>query len=111
MIAASSLVDSPPIPIPRREDRGASAIVDLTLPWIDVPERRRERGDLFARIFRVPPLGRRRVVDEPGIRPPRLRRPDRPRDEAAAAIRADVPKHGGDTVGAEGAFVGADARL
>ena len=39
------------------------------------------------------------------------RRADRPRREAAAAVRADVVQHRLDAMGAEGAFVAADAGL
>ena len=51
----------------------------------------------------------REASPRPG--PPIVRRPDRARREAAAAIRTDVAQLIVDAVGAEGALVGADARL
>src|SRR5262249_47736852 len=42
--------------------------------------------------------------------PPLRRWTNGPRREAAAAVRTDIVQLGGDAVGAEGAFVGADAR-
>ena len=59
----------------------------------------------------MPPAVAGRVVDQAGGLAPGLRRPDRPRLEVAAAVRADVAQHAVDARGAEGALVGADARV
>src|SRR5579864_9450362 len=57
------------------------------------------------------PLVRRYVLCDAHAGPPFPRGPDRPRCKAAAAVRADVEQFRVDAVRAEGAFVGADARV
>src|SRR5262245_55229985 len=52
-----------------------------------------------------------RVLAEEVVALPVVRGSDRARHEAAAAVRADVMKHGLDAARAERALVGADARL
>src|SRR6185436_5204811 len=76
----------------------------------DLPDRARERR-VFRRIDR-PVLHFRacRILAEEVIALPVLRRPDRPRDEAAAAVGADVAEHALDAGCAERALVAADPR-
>src|SRR5215470_16023551 len=51
------------------------------------------------------------MLDDAHARSPFVHGTDRARGEAAAAVRADVENLGLDAVGAEGAFVRADARI
>ena len=57
------------------------------------------------------PAGSRAGASRPRGRGAIAGRPDRPRHEAAAAVRADIVQLGLDAIGAEGALVAADARL
>src|SRR5262245_23533072 len=59
----------------------------------------------------VPDLRACRILAEVVVALPVRLRPDRARREAAAAVGADVPDYVIDAIGAERAFVGADARL
>src|SRR4051812_14330805 len=60
---------------------------------------------------RAPTPVRGRVVRETDARSPRPPRPDRPRDEPATAVRADVAQDAIHAAGAERALVAADARV
>src|SRR5213593_905774 len=82
-----------------------------TLPFLrrDVPD---GRGEL--RISRgihrpVPDPGARRVLAKEVVSLPVRRRPDRPRDEPAAAVRADVVQDALDAACAKRALITADA--
>src|SRR5262245_58246973 len=77
----------------------------------DVADLRHMGRDIVERIFQMHALVRRLMFGDADTRPPLLRGTYRPRREAAAAIRADIAELGLDAVGAEGAFVGADARV
>src|SRR5215510_15164245 len=59
----------------------------------------------------VPDLRARGILAEVVVPLPVPGRPDGPRNEAAATVRTDVAQHLLDARGAEGALVGADARL
>lgn len=54
-------------------------------------------------------LGARGILTEIVVASPVLRRPDRSRNEAATAVRANVLKNVIDARRAESAFVGADS--
>ena len=56
-------------------------------------------------------FGRRRLLGETDSGAPLGRRPDWSRRKSAAAVGADVVEMGFDAIGAEGALVGADARV
>jgi hypothetical protein len=56
-------------------------------------------------------LAARRICSKEIVVIPIRRRPDRSRDEPAAAIWADICQNTFDAGGAEGALIGADARL
>ena len=68
-------------------------------------------SDILATVGQPHALRRGRPVGERRPGPPLPRWPDRPRDEAAAAIGTDIAQMPLDAIGAEGALVGADARL
>jgi len=70
-----------------------------------------ECGDRLATVGETHAFCRGRPLGQRQSRPPLLRWPDRPRDEAATAIGADIAQMPLDAIGAEGAFVGADARF
>src|SRR5258708_8033970 len=69
------------------------------------------RHDVIQTVFQMHALVRRQLLDGADAGPPFPGRPDRPRHEAAAAVRAYVVQLGLDAVRAEGAFVSADPRL
>ena len=56
-------------------------------------------------------LGARRICSQEVALVPIRRRPNRSKDEPAAAILADISQNAFDTSNAEGTLVGADARL
>src|SRR6266436_1159117 len=88
-----------------------TALRESPLPRRNVPDPRYVRGDIIKTIFQMHSLVRWRLPDDACAWPPFLRGPDRPRREAAAAVRADIPDLGLHAVRAEGAFIGADPRL
>src|SRR6185369_13250252 len=69
------------------------------------------RRDILRAVLQMHPLVRRRVLRHAYARPPFLRRADRARGKAAAAVRADVGEFGLDAVRTERAFIGADPRI
>ena len=56
-------------------------------------------------------LGARRIFSQEVITVPIRRRSNRSRDKSTAAIRTDISQNAFDAGGAEGALIGADARL
>jgi len=102
-----------------RKDRIASSQARLAMTaWRTSPHLRRNilnpralRGDFVEPILETNPLVRRRLLCGTNARPPFIRRPDRPRRKAAAAVRADIVQLVLGAVGAEGALIAADARL
>ena len=81
----------------------------LTLLRGDIPDPSRERPDVGLAERQMHPLVGRGAMRERHARLPFPLRPDGPGREPAAAVRANVPQLGVHALGAEGAFVGADA--
>jgi hypothetical protein len=81
------------------------------LLWRNVPDPRHMHGDVIKRVFQMYPLVRRRLRGNANARPPLLCGADWPRRKAAAAVRADIVDLARNAIGAEGAFVRADACL
>src|SRR5262245_17948833 len=71
----------------------------------------RMRRDILGAVFQMRALVRRQVVCHAYARPPFACGPDRARDEAAAAVRADVEQLGLDAIRAERAFIRANPRI
>src|SRR5262249_48448254 len=71
----------------------------------NVFQARRMRGDVFETVLQMHALVRRRLLRRAHARAPFLRRADRPRRKAAAAVRADIAEFCLDAIGAEGALV------
>src|ERR1700738_353017 len=77
----------------------------------NVPQLRRMLSDIVKAVGQMHALGRWRVFFDRHAGPPLRRRPDRPRHETAAAIRAHIVELVLDAVRAERALVAADARF
>src|SRR5262245_27254279 len=73
-----------------------------------IPQPRALRSDIIDTVLQMHPLVRRRVLHHAHARSPFLRRADRPRGKAAAAVRADVTELGLHAIRTERAFVRAD---
>ena len=76
----------------------------------EMPSFRSVRRDVLPAVGEPHPLARRRALGKRQPGTPFPDRPDRPRHEAAAAVRADIVEMLVDAIRAEGALVGADAR-
>src|SRR5882757_6107148 len=108
--AASEGLDCFVASAPRKDGRGARSSPH---PWSailgrHIPDTSRMRSDIVQAIGQMDALFRRRALLDRQSRPPFVRRPDRPWDETAAAVRAHVVEFALDAIGTECALVRAD---
>src|SRR6185437_10930107 len=89
-----------------RNDGGGSPLLRR-----NIPQPRAMRGDVVQRIFQMHALVGRHVLGDADARPPFPRGADRPRHEAATAVRTDVVQLVLRAIRAERALIGADPRI
>ena len=95
----------------RAWQRGTRCLAVLSIVRIDPPQLLHELLDLRLAEARSPAAGASWIVSQACPLAPRSLRPDRPRDEPAAAVRAHVLERNLGALNAERALVAADACL
>src|SRR5262249_24529104 len=95
----------------RRRDDGLTQVAALAAFRGHGAQLFGEGRDLLAGPLQAFALSRGRMLPDADAGAPGDRRPDRPRCEPAAAVRADVEQHRLDAGRAEGALIAADPRV